>query len=112
MDELGDIPHFRGVFSIDTLPKQINNLECGVINYDKRGMPGTHWVAYCNLPDSPYVEFFDSFGIPPGKEIIKYLKTSKKKIAYENLAVQNIDELNCGFHCISYIERRMNGFTS
>ena len=39
------IPSFRGVFLLDTLPKKTNKKECGIVNFDKSGGPGTHWVA-------------------------------------------------------------------
>ena len=39
------IPNFRGVFLLDTLPKKPNKKECGIVNFDKSGGPGTHWVA-------------------------------------------------------------------
>ena len=35
---------FRGVFLLDTLPRKSNKKECGIINFDKSGGPGTHWV--------------------------------------------------------------------
>ena len=40
------IPCFRGVFLLDTLPKKPNKKECGIVNFDKSGGPGTHWVAW------------------------------------------------------------------
>ena len=40
------IPYFRGVFLLDTLPKKPNRKEYGIVNFDKSGGPGTHWVAW------------------------------------------------------------------
>ena len=39
------IPCFRGAFLLDTLPKKPNKKECGIVNFDKSGGLGTHWVA-------------------------------------------------------------------
>ena len=36
------IPSFRGVFLLDTLAKKPNKKECGIVNFDKSGGPGTH----------------------------------------------------------------------
>ena len=36
------IPFFRGVFLLDTLPRKPNKKECGIVNFDKSGGPGTH----------------------------------------------------------------------
>ena len=37
---------FRGVFLLDTLPRKLNKKECGIVNFDKSGGSGTHWVAW------------------------------------------------------------------
>ena len=37
---------FRGVYLLDTLPGKPNKKECGIVNLDKSGGPGTHWVAW------------------------------------------------------------------
>ena len=39
------ISYFRGVFLLDTLPRKPNR---GIVNFDKNGGPGTHWVAWYN----------------------------------------------------------------
>ena len=63
------IPSFRGVFLLDTLPKKPNKKECGIVNFDKSGGPGTHWVAwYKNCKTKIY---FDSYGEQPPLEVIK-----------------------------------------
>ena len=40
------IPYFRGVFLLDTSHKKPNNKECGIVNFDKTGGPGAHWIAW------------------------------------------------------------------
>ena len=37
---------FRGVYLLDTVPAKPLNRECGIVNLDKIGGPGTHWVAW------------------------------------------------------------------
>ena len=37
---------FRGVYLLNTMPAKPNNRECGIVNLDKIGGPGTHWVAW------------------------------------------------------------------
>ena len=62
---------FRGVFLLDTLPKKLNKKECGIVNFDKSGGSGTHWVAwYKNGKNKIY---FDSYGVQPPTEVINYL---------------------------------------
>ena len=36
------ISSFSGVFLLDTLPRKPNKKECGKVNFDKSGGPGTH----------------------------------------------------------------------
>jgi hypothetical protein len=99
-------PGFRGVFSRDMLPKQIKKRECGIVNLDTVGGKGTHWVCYFNIPTEKYVEYFDSFGLPPPEEVEKYLAASRKPIIYSTSEVQNKDTELCGYYCIEYILMR------
>ena len=65
------IPFFRGFFLLDTLPRKPNKKECGIVNFDKSGGPGTHWVArYKNGKTKIY---FDSYGVQPPIEVVEYL---------------------------------------
>ena len=95
---------FRGVYLLDTMPGKPNNKECGIVNLDKNGGPGTHWVAWYKNGNNKI--YFDSYGIQPSKEIIKYLG---KGIEY------NTDQLQprwggilwaSVFICIKRIKRR------
>ncbi|KAJ4452708.1 hypothetical protein PAPYR_13057 [Paratrimastix pyriformis] len=71
----GNVKNFIGVFSRNTLPKTIKFDESGVINMDDDKGGGTHWVCYYNKPDEDYVVYYDSYGIDPPLEILRYLKT-------------------------------------
>ena len=65
------IPFFRGVFLLDTLPRKSNKKECGIVNFDKSGGSGTHWVAWYKNGETKI--YFDSYGVQPPLEVIKYL---------------------------------------
>ena len=65
------IPYFRGVFLLDTFPRKPNKKECGIVNFDKSGGPGTHWVAWYKNGKTKI--YFDSYGVQPPLEVIKYL---------------------------------------
>ena len=65
------IPYFRGVFLLDTLPRKSNNKECGIVNFDKSGGPGTHWVAWYKNGKTKI--YFNSYGVQPPLEVINYL---------------------------------------
>ena len=68
------IPHFRGVFMRDELPKEVESTECGVMNFNTHDQSGSHWVCY--MKKSKTRIYFDSFGQITPLELQKYLKTT------------------------------------
>lgn len=98
------IPHFRGVFSRDQLPKKCWTIECGVLNLDNFIGTGTHWTSYYKINDNCY--YFDSFGnLQPPKEFIDYMETSKKRccIQYNYNRFQKYNTYICGHLCIRFL---------
>ena len=93
------IPSFRGVFLVDTLPKKPNKKESGIVNFDKSGGPGTHWVAW--YKNSKTKIYFDSYGVQPPIEVIRYLG---KPIRYNTDQVQPVF---CGHLCL-YVLRELS----
>lgn len=89
------IPHFRGVFSRNTLPSKIPRKECGVVNLDSSCGEGTHWVAY--YKDGHTVCYFDSFGLDPPKELVEYLGFP---IQVQTFQLQAPEEVICGHLCL------------
>ena len=106
---LQGIPHFRDVFTRDIHPKRMFKNECGIINSDTISGEGKHWICYFNDPKSKYVEFFNSFGLPPGIEILNYLETSGKDILYNSSQIQSNNSVLCGYYCVHYIKERIKG---
>jgi len=96
-----DIKEFRMVTMKDKLPSVINKNEASIVNLDNDSGPGTHWVLIFNS-DKYFknVYYFDSYGVAPPKEIEKYLRTSRKKIAYNSSQLQNIVSTMCGFFTV------------
>lgn len=98
------IPHFRGVFMRNTLPKAINRTECGVVNLDTSYGPGTHWVAY--VKKGKDVEYFDSYGnLKPPKELVRYFRNSE--IKYNQTDYQRTNPYNCGHLCLEFLSNKM-----
>ena len=99
-----NIPNFRGVFMRDELPKKPWKKECGIVNFDKRSEPGTHWVAY--YKDGRNRFYFDSYGQVILQEVADYLKTEAEKKNDEAVIARNTDivqEFNtkiCGHLCL------------
>lgn len=94
------IPHFRGVFMQDTLPKRAKKFETAIVNLNSSNERGSHWVAYKKDDDTVY--YFDSFGnLPPPSEILKYMKNCNFKYNYDNF--QSINSYNCGHLCLKFL---------
>ena len=86
-----EIPSYRGVFLRDTLPKKPNKKECGIVNFDKSGGPGTHLVAWYKNGKTKI--YFDSYGVQPPIEVVEYLGSP---IHYNTDQVQPVGEVFCG----------------
>lgn len=98
------IPHFRGVFMRDTLPKSgAHSNECGIMNLDMEAGPGTHWVAY--KKSGTNVIYFDSYGnLRPPLELIEYLQhNSPCHLMYNHENLQSFNAINCGHLCLRFL---------
>ena len=63
---------------------------------------GTHWCAlFISHNLQPF--YFDSYGAVPPKEIIKYLKQLKRKIAYSQFAIQDLKSDRCGIFSLAFL---------
>ena len=93
-------PRFIGVFSINNLPKLIKD-GAYVINLDKYGDVGTHWIAlFCNRNE---IVYFDSFGVQHVPEEIKNF-VGNKNIITNIFRVQANDSVMCRYFCIEFID--------
>lgn len=95
------IPHFRGVFSRDSLPKTIFKNECAVVNLAGISQKGSHWVAFFKKDSS--IWYFDSFGdLPPPIELQNHFKGYHILYNYSNY--QNYNTFICGHLCIDFLQ--------
>jgi hypothetical protein len=96
------LPNFKYYSRDELVGKKCNAIECGVVNLDDSSGEGTHHVAYWREGNSKY--YFDSFGAPPPKELIKYLG---KNILFSTYQVQQHNETNCSEWCL-YVLNELN----
>ena len=98
------IPHFRGVFMRDELPKNYKTLECGVMNLNTHDQVGSHWVCYVKKGKTRI--YFDSFGQITPFEMQKYLKTKSEfqngtPVIERNIGILQRTNTNvCGHLCL------------
>lgn len=95
------IPHFRGVFMRNGLPKSGPfKHESGIINLDDNDGSGTHWVAYKKSNNN--VIYFDSFGdLQPPIEFISYAGVGSVNYNYKQY--QTYDTVECGHLCLKFL---------
>ena len=95
MVKLFRIPHFRGVFMRDTLPKKADIKECGILNLDSVKGSGTHWT--CWFRNSKICYYFDSFGLAPPLEFEKYINSD---LCWSTYKLQQEGDVICGHLCL------------
>ena len=81
------IHNFRGYIMRDEVTKlKPLDKECGALNLDNSENEGTHTVCWFKDGNKKY--YFDSFGVQPPKELIKYLKSP---IMYSTYQIQQFN---------------------
>ena len=82
------------------LPKEPNKKECGIVNFDKSGGSGMHWVAWCKNGKTKI--YFDRYGVQPPIEVVKYLGSP---IHYNTDQLQPVGEVFCGHLCLNMFSK-------
>lgn len=92
---------FVGVFAADKIPS-LSNGEYAIVNLDKTGQAGSHWVALARNGNDTLM--YDSFG-RHHKKILPMVATSGNGsiINTDKDAEQHISEYNCGARCMAWI---------
>lgn len=101
----------------DIKPNDIMNI---IINTDNLGSKNDngHWQAiFIDAKKDKSIDFYDSFGDDPSKQVLKDLKHLANKInpeEYLKLKINKVVEQDnntatCGFHCINFLVKRNSG---
>ena len=98
------ISRFRGVFMRNDLPTKPRSRECGILNLDDVSGRGTHWVCWYKNAKRKY--YFDSFGVQPPEELIRYLTSP---IFYNTERIQPDNQVICGHLCLFVLCRLSRG---
>lgn len=92
---------FKGVFTSDKIPKLNELSPYAIVNLDRSGEPGSHWVAIAKKNNEMVI--FDSFGRT--KEILPmaYYSGNGRLIYPDNDPNQRVLETNCGQKSLSWL---------
>jgi len=116
-------PEYLGCIANDEIPSLLPKIKpmtriCFIINTDKENQPGQHWQAVlidARPQGSHSVEFFDSYGRDPSKEVFHDLKAVVDKLQATSLlkfkinrVIRQYDDTNtCGFMAMTFIIDRI-----
>ncbi len=99
------IRNFKGVFMKDELVKlKPTTKECGIVNLESSNENGSHWCCWWKNNNNKI--YFDSFGILPPKEMVRYLG---EKILFSRYQIQQFNDSNCGEWCVYVLKELNNG---
>lgn len=106
-----------GVYSLDTVKDVKPNKKhetCIIFNNQKHNQKGEHWLALLISPFDESVEFYDSFGNEPPKELSKQINKIMKKLnpdTYYKFKINRIKSQgrssNCGYFCEKFLIDRV-----
>ena len=97
-------PSFGGCFPLDKIPP-ITHYPCSiVVNTEKAGEKGEHWVAL--FMERGLCCYFDSLGFPIlEKELCQYLQRTYTSVIYNKTTIQDWSSELCGYFCILFVEQ-------
>lgn len=72
---------------------------------------GEHWVAIYGDQHSPYMEYFDPFGLPPFRDgFIRFFHHQRRPWIYNQRVLQSDLSSTCGYYCLYYLLLRCRGY--
>jgi len=99
--------HFGGIFSSDSIPKNLRNKHFLIVNTDVKSGPGKHWYTVLRLNDS--IECFDSLGIQEDKKVFicnHFSFRGIRSITYNTTQVQPSSSILCGQYVLFFLFER------
>lgn len=100
-EELYQIAHelrlpLTGIYASDEKQKHFRNNSCFIVNTDRKGRGGVHWVAGVNYNRNTYL--YDSFG----RNNLYFPSLKNRNITYTAPDREQLDiQTDCGQRCIS-----------
>lgn len=111
-----NIPTYIGTLMSDEISGfKTKNDVCAIINLQPHTDVGSHWTCFATVGTSSY--YFDSFGVTPPLNVLKYLKSKydydhfKPRIFCNALVVQRENSTNCGALSIFVLYHLSRGYT-
>jgi len=99
-------PMFKGIYHIANFPYLADSEGFYILNMDKPGNAGTHWVVFfqrkhirrSNDGFEGDLFYYDSYGSPISATVIQYAKHNRLKVHKNNEDHQALGSSLCGFY--------------
>lgn len=85
------------------MPSEPGERRLYIINLDQQDRGGTHWTGMLSAPSHAY--YYDSFGTPPPKHILEWVRAHGKTVIYNTSQIQHHDSLMCGWYVVWFLVR-------
>lgn len=112
LEELGGGGQFTKIGGVSWQAARVdpNRTNLMVLNLDKLGGAGTHWVALV-VPLRGAALYYDSIGRKPPAGIVKMIRAgnAKRPILYFDTKTQHDSTDSCGFFALRFIARYIEG---
>lgn len=97
---------YGGTYSKDELPPIKNRFY--IINMSDLVEKGTHFIMVYNCRLN-YCIYYDSFGVLPPQDVMKFMFSTGKTIIYNDTQQQSLTSSLCGYYCCYVIDKLQNG---
>ena len=95
---------FKGVYPSDKIPRLTDLVPFCILNLDKTGQPGSHWVALAKIPEVDACMIYDSFGRSYKKIIPDIEMSGNGRIVNTDSDVeQAFVETSCGARSLGFL---------
>ena len=97
----------KDVLSRDETVPHNHKLGLFIYNLEPSYMSGSHWVA--TYVKDNVINYFDSFGMPPFREILDHAKRKNLTLLHQNQQIQNLYTTTCGYFCLYFLNEMHKG---
>ena len=91
----------KNVLSRDETVPHSHKLSLFIYNLEPSYMSGSHWVA--TYVKDRVINYFDSFGMPPVREIVHHAKEQNLTLLHQNRQIQNLYTSTSGYFCLYFL---------
>ena len=95
---------YLGTYPKDVIPMKLAKKNEGamIINMNNSDQGGSHWTLILLNKDNTI--YFDSFGVVPSMDVVRFMKKRGKPMYYSDRQLQDLASSSCGWFSIHFID--------